>query len=229
MGAYKGSVVAVTHDRYFLDSVAQWILEVEGGKVMPFEGNYSSWLLHKSKRIAAAEKAQQALEKRLENELKWIKESPRGVGQNVNRVRSYEKLLEDSKQSHNSERVHAGAIAIAPGPRLGNRVVSARALAKAYGDKRLFENLTFELPAGSIMGVIGPNGVGKTALLRMIAQQELPDSGSLEIGSTVELGYVCQTRHGLDPNKSVFQEISQVRHLPSQLRHARVIALNRSP
>jgi len=207
LAAYKGSVIAVTHDRYFLDSVANWILEIEAGQMLPFEGNYTSWLSHKAKRVAAMERADRAMEKRLENELQWIQGAPRGV--RTARVRSYEKLLEEKEERHHSDRVQAGAIAIVAGPRLGARVVYARALAKAYGEKRLFADLSFDLPAGSILGVIGPNGAGKTSLLRMIAQEEQPDSGSLEVGSTVELGYVSQTRRGLDPNKSVFQEISQ--------------------
>jgi len=208
--AYKGAVVAVTHDRYFLDNVAGWILEVDGGHARPFEGNYSAWLEAKSKRLRLEEAREAAQARRLKNELAWIRNAPKaGQTRNKARVNAYESLLAASDHERNAERVHAGAISIAPGPRLGATVVTARNLAKRYGELELFANLSFELPAGAVMGVVGRNGVGKTSLLRIIAGEEAADGGSVDVGATVALGYVSQSRGGLDPEKTVYEEIAQ--------------------
>ena len=208
--AYKGAVVAVTHDRYFLDNVAGWILEVDGGHARPFEGNYSAWLEAKSKRLRLEEAREAAQARRLKNELAWIRNAPKaGQTRNKARVNAYESLLAAPDHERNAERVHAGAISIAPGPRLGATVVTARNLAKRYGELELVANLSFELPAGAVMGVVGRNGVGKTSLLRIIAGEEAADGGSVDVGATVALGYVSQSRGGVDPEKTVYEEIAQ--------------------
>jgi ATP-binding cassette ChvD family protein len=203
---YKGSVVAITHDRYFLDNVAGWILELDRGKAYPWEGNYTGWLEQKQKRLALEEKTDHRREQTLKHELDWIRLSPRArQAKGKARLNAYEQLLaEDSAQK--IERVE---IYIPPGPRLGDVVIEARDLKKGYGDVLLMEHLNFTLPRSGIVGVIGPNGAGKTTLFRMIVGEEKPDGGSLRLGDTVKLGYVDQSRDSLNPNKSVWEEISR--------------------
>ena len=201
---YKGTVIAVTHDRYFLDNVAGWILELDRGQGIPFQGNYSSWLEQKQERMAKEEKAESQRRKTLERELEWIRMSPKGRhAKGKARITRYEDLLNEQQEKQAGDL----EIYIPPGPRLGDIVVEAKDLTKAYGDKLLFEKLNFNLPKGGIVGVIGPNGAGKTTLFRMIVGKEKPDSGSLRIGETVKLGYVDQDRT-LDAAKSVFEIIS---------------------
>ncbi|MBW8064744.1 MAG: energy-dependent translational throttle protein EttA [Nitrospira sp.] len=201
---YKGTVIAVTHDRYFLDNVAGWILELDHGHGIPFQGNYSSWLEQKQARLEKEEKAESKRRKTLERELEWIRMSPKGRhAKGKARVTRYEELLSDQQE----KRAEDLEIYIPPGPRLGDIVLEASDLAKAYGDKVLFEKVTFTLPRGGIVGVIGPNGAGKTTLLRMIMGQVQPDAGSIKVGGTVKLGYVDQDRT-LDGNKTVWEVIS---------------------
>jgi energy-dependent translational throttle protein EttA len=201
---YKGTVIAVTHDRYFLDNVAGWILELDRGQGIPFEGNYSSWLEQKQARLEKEEKAESRRRKTLERELEWIRMSPKGRhAKGKARIQRYEDLLsqENEKAADDLE------IYIPPGPRLGDIVVEAKGLTKAFGEKLLFDGLNFNLPRGGIVGVIGPNGAGKTTLFRMIVGKEKPDAGTLRIGETVTLGYVDQDRT-LDPKKTVWEVIS---------------------
>ena len=201
---YSGTVIAVTHDRYFLDNVAGWILELDRGAGIPWKGNYSSWLEQKQDRLRLEEKTEGQRQKTLERELEWIRMSPKGRhAKSQSRISSYEKLLgqESEKQEKELE------LFIPPGPRLGNIVIEAEGVSKAYGDKLLVENMTFRLPPGGIVGVIGPNGAGKSTLFRMIAGQEQPDSGTIRIGETVKLAYLDQSRD-LDPNKSIWEEIT---------------------
>ncbi|MBI5854115.1 MAG: energy-dependent translational throttle protein EttA [Nitrospirae bacterium] len=201
---YKGTVIAVTHDRYFLDNVAGWILELDRGTGIPFQGNYTSWLEQKRERLAKEEKAESQRQKTLERELEWIRMSPKGRhAKGKARVTRYEELV-NQKQEQQAEELE---IYVPPGPRLGDVVVEAKGLAKAFGDKLLFEDLSFNLPKGGIVGVIGPNGAGKTTLFRMIVGKDKPDSGMLRIGETVKLGYVDQDRT-LDPKKTVWETIS---------------------
>src|SRR6476469_3535324 len=202
---YKGTVVAVTHDRYFLDNVARWILELDRGRGIPWEGNYSSWLEQKSNRLQQEEKAETRKQQTLERELEWIRMSPRALqSKGKARLNAYEELLREES----TKKIESAEIYIAPGPRLGDIVVEARGVRKAYGDNLLIDNLDFTLPRGGIVGVIGPNGAGKTTLFRMIIGQEQPDEGTLRIGETVRIGHVDQSRDALDPNKSVFDEIT---------------------
>jgi energy-dependent translational throttle protein EttA len=202
---YPGTVVAVTHDRYFLDNVAGWILELDRGRGIPWEGNYSSWLDQKQQRLVQEEKTETAKQRTLERELEWIKQSPRArQAKSKARITAFENLVAEEKQ----RTLESVQIQIAPGPRLGNNVIDADALKKGYGDRLLFEGLSFRLPPGGIVGVIGPNGAGKTTLFRMLVGQEKPDSGTLKIGETVKLGYVDQSRDTLNANKSVWEEIS---------------------
>ncbi len=202
---YPGSVVAVTHDRYFLDNVAGWILELDRGRGIPWEGNYSSWLEQKQARLAQEEKAETRKQKTLERELEWIRMSPRArQAKGKARLNAYEDLL----TQENTQKIETAEIYIAPGPRLGDVVVEARGLKKGYGDNLLIDNLNFTLPRGGIVGVIGPNGAGKTTLFRMITDAEKPDAGTLKIGETVQIGYVDQSREALDANKTVFEEIT---------------------
>jgi len=204
---YPGTVVAVTHDRYFLDNVAGWILELDRGSGIPWEGNYSSWLEQKKSRLDLEEKQTTARRRTLERELEWVRMAPRARhAKSKARLRDYESLL-NSEQQKLPESVE---IFIPPGPRLGDVVVEAENVSKAYGDRLLFENLSFRLPRGGIVGVIGPNGAGKTTLFRMITGQEEPTSGSLRVGETVKLAYVDQSRDALDPKKSVWDEISEM-------------------
>jgi energy-dependent translational throttle protein EttA len=205
LAEYAGTVVAVTHDRYFLDNVAGWILELDRGHGIPWEGNYSSWLEQKRNRLAQEEKAETRRQKTLERELEWIRMSPRArQAKGKARLNAYEDLL----TQETAQKIETAEIYIAPGPRLGDNVVEARGLRKGYGDNLLIENLEFTLPRGGIVGVIGPNGAGKTTLFRMITGQEKPDAGTLKIGETVQIGYVDQSREALDPNKTVFEEIT---------------------
>ncbi|OFW18533.1 MAG: energy-dependent translational throttle protein EttA [Acidobacteria bacterium RIFCSPLOWO2_02_FULL_65_29] len=202
---YPGTVVAVTHDRYFLDNVAGWILELDRGRGIPWEGNYSSWLEQKKNRLAQEEKAETRRQRTLERELEWIRMSPRArQAKGKARLNAYEDLLREDT----AQKIETAEIYIAPGPRLGDVVVEARNLRKGYADNLLIEGLTFTLPRGGIVGVIGPNGAGKTTLFRMITGQEKPDGGTLKIGDTVRIGYVDQSREALDANKSVWDEIS---------------------
>ena len=202
---YKGTVVAVTHDRYFLDNAAEWILELDRGAGIPWKGNYSSWLDQKQQRLAQEEKSESKRQKTLQRELEWIRMAPRArQAKGKARLNAYEQMLnEDSAQ-----KIEQVEIYIPPGPRLGDVVVEARGLRKAYGDQLLFDDLNFTLPRGGIVGVIGPNGAGKTTLFRMITGQEQPDAGTLKLGDTVALGYVDQSRDALSANKSVWEEIT---------------------
>jgi energy-dependent translational throttle protein EttA len=205
LGDYKGTVVAVTHDRYFLDNVAGWILELDRGKGIPYEGNYSGWLEQKQARLAIEEKQSSARQRTLQRELEWVRLAPKARhAKSKARLGAYEKLLADE----DNVKLDKVEIHIPPGPRLGDLVIEANDVSKGFGDRLLFENLTFSLPPAGIVGVIGPNGAGKTTLFRMIAGQETPDSGDLRIGDTVQLGYVDQSRADLDPKSTVWKEIS---------------------
>jgi len=202
---YKGTVVAVTHDRYFLDNAAEWILELDRGSGIPWKGNYSSWLDQKQQRLALEEKSESKRQKTLQRELEWIRLSPRArQSKGKARLTAYEQLLNEDT----AQKIEQVEIYIPPGPRLGDVVVEARGVRKAYGDLLLMDDLTFTLPRGGIVGVIGPNGAGKTTLFRMITGQEKPDEGTLRLGETVQLGWVDQSRDGLAPNKSVWEEIA---------------------
>ena len=201
---YAGTVIAVTHDRYFLDNVAGWILELDRGEGIPWQGNYSSWLAQKQERLRREEKQESERQKTLERELEWIRMAPRArQAKSKARINSYESLL--AQQGEQRER--ALEIYIPPGPRLGSVVIEADAVSKAYGERLLVEGMTFKLPPGGIVGVIGPNGAGKTTLFRMVTGAEAPDAGSIRVGETVQLGYVDQSRT-LDPEKSIWEEIS---------------------
>jgi energy-dependent translational throttle protein EttA len=205
LAQYAGTVVAVTHDRYFLDNVAQWILELDRGSGYPFEGNYTSWLEQKQKRLVIEQKAAQARQKTLDKELEWIRMSPRArQAKNKARISSYEQLAAQQFEEKPDEL----EFQIPPGKHLGEVVVHAEGLTKSYNDRVLVENLSFRLPAGGIVGVIGPNGAGKTTLFRMITGQDKPDAGTLRIGETVELGYVDQSRDSLTDTNTIYQEIS---------------------
>ena len=202
---YTGTVMLVTHDRYFLDNVTTWILEIERGRGYPYEGNYSSWLEQKRKRLAQEEKEESARQRALAAEQEWISASPRArQAKSRARIQRYEDMLAASQE----KATNVADIVIPPGPRLGGTVIEAENLRKGYGNSLLIDDLNFKLPPGGIVGVIGPNGAGKTTLFRMIVGQEHPDAGSLRIGETVQLGYVDQSRDSLDPNKTVWQEIS---------------------
>jgi ATP-binding cassette ChvD family protein len=202
---YKGTVVAVTHDRYFLDNVAEWILELDRGSGIPWKGNYSSWLDQKQQRLALEEKSESKRQKTLQRELDWIRMSPRArQSKGKARLNAYEDML----NADTAQKLDTVEIYIPPGPRLGDVVVEARGIRKAYGDLLLMDGLTFTLPRGGIVGVIGPNGAGKTTLFRMITGQEKPDEGTLRLGETVQVGYVDQSRDALGANKSVFEEIT---------------------
>ncbi len=202
---YPGTVVAITHDRYFLDNVAGWILELDRGAGIPWEGNYSSWLEQKQQRLAQEEKQDRARQRTLERELEWVRMSPRArQAKSKSRLAAYEELLAEGGR----EREGTAEIVIPAGPRLGDLVVEARGLCKGYGDQLLVEDLSFNLPRGGIVGVIGPNGAGKTTLFRMITGHEAPDGGTLRLGESVRLAYVDQSRDLLDPARTVWEEIS---------------------
>ncbi len=201
---YEGTVIAVTHDRYFLDNVAGWILELDRGEGIPFEGNYSSWLEQKKKRLEVEEKHESKRQKTLQKELEWIRQNPKGrQTKSRARINSYEELLSDQRNKQREEM----EIFIPPGPRLGDKVIEAKNVSKGYGDKLLVEDMEFSLPPGGIVGIIGPNGAGKTTLFKMITGEETPDNGSLIVGDTVKLGYIDQKRP-LDPKKTIWEEIS---------------------
>jgi sulfate-transporting ATPase len=203
--SYPGTVIAVTHDRYFLDNVAGWILELDRGHGIPWQGNYSSWLEQKERRLAQEEKQQEALRKTLERELEWVRANPKArQAKSKARLQRYEELASQEFQKRNE----TNEIYIPPGPRLGELVIEAKGLRKAFGDRLLFDNLSFNLPAGGIVGVIGPNGAGKTTLFRILTGQEKPDAGEIRIGPTVQLAYVDQSRQSLDDSKTVWEEIS---------------------
>jgi energy-dependent translational throttle protein EttA len=205
LSQYPGTVVAVTHDRYFLDNVAGWILELDRGHGIPWQGNYSSWLEQKQQRLAQEEKAESRRQRTLQRELEWIRMSPRArQAKGKARLTAYEQLLAEDTP----EKVESSRIYIAPGPRLGDIVVEARDLRKGYGDVLLMDDVSFTLPRGGIVGVIGPNGAGKTTLFRMLVGQEQPDGGTLRLGETVKVGYVDQSRDALDPDATVWKEIS---------------------
>jgi ATP-binding cassette protein, ChvD family len=202
---YKGTVIAVTHDRYFLDNVAGWILELDRGEGIPWKGNYSSWLDQKTKRLAAEEKMETKRRKTLERELEWVRMSPKARhAKGKARLNAYENLLnEDVKQKEEKLEIF-----IPNGPRLGNKVIEAASVSKAFGDKLLFENLNFALPPAGIVGVIGPNGAGKTTLFRLIMELEKPDNGEFKVGETVKIGYIDQSHAEIDPEKNVWEVIS---------------------
>jgi ATPase subunit of ABC transporter with duplicated ATPase domains len=204
---YPGTVVAVTHDRYFLDNVAGWILELENGHGYPYEGNYSGWLQQKQKRLEQAEKTESSRQRTLQRELEWVQMNPRArQAKGKARLSAYEQLMAEDAAA--DKRVETGKIYIPPGPRLGEVVVEAEGLTKAFADRVLIDGLSFRLPRGGIVGVIGANGVGKTTLFRMLVGEEKPDAGALRVGETVELAYVDQSRDALAPNKTVYEEIS---------------------
>ncbi len=202
---YEGTVIAVTHDRYFLDNVAGWILELDRGKGIPWKGNYSSWLDQKQKRLAQQEKQESDRQKTLKRELEWISMSPKGRhAKSKARIKSYDQLVNQDQES----KIKELEIFIPPGPRLGNIAIEAKEVTKAFGDKLLMEKMTFSLPPGGIIGVIGPNGAGKSTLFKMISGQETPDSGEIILGDTVKLAYVDQSRDVLDPEKTIWEVIS---------------------
>ncbi len=205
LAEYKGTIVAVTHDRYFLDNVAGWILELDRGRGLPYEGNYSSWLEQKQKRLAMEEKGDKVRQRTIEQELEWVRENPKGRRKKAKaRLNNYEALLaEDRNVKLDQVQIHIPA-----GPRLGDLVVEAQGVRKGFGDRLLMEDLTFKLPRGGIVGVIGPNGAGKTTLFRMITGAEQPDAGTLRVGDTVELAYVDQSRDALADDKTLWEEIS---------------------
>jgi energy-dependent translational throttle protein EttA len=204
LARYEGTVIAVTHDRYFLDNVAGWILELDRGHGIPFEGNYTSWLEQKKKRLEVEEKQESKRQRALQRELEWVRQSPKGRhSKSKARIGAYEKMLADQQDKRDEEM----EIYIPPGPRLGNVVIEVSGVTKAYGDKLLFEDVNFSLPPGGIVGIIGPNGAGKTTLFKMITGQVEPDAGTFKMGETAVIGYVDQNRP-LDPSKSVWQEIS---------------------
>lgn len=203
---YKGTVIAVTHDRYFLDNVAGWILELDRGEGIPWKGNYSSWLDQKQQRLKQEEKTESKRQKTLERELEWIRMSPKArQSKGKARLNAYDKLVgEEAKEKEAKLELY-----IPPGPRLGAKVIEVNGVSKAYGDKLLFENLSFSLPQGGIVGVIGPNGAGKSTLFKLITGQEKPDAGHFEVGDTVQLAYVDQEHDRLEPNKTVYETISE--------------------
>lgn len=203
---YSGTVVAVTHDRYFLDNVAGWILELDRGKGLPFEGNYSGWLEAKGKRLAQEEREESSRQRTIKQELEWVRQSPRArQAKSKSRVDAYEKLVADSQDKAPEDQ----QITIPPGPRLGDLVIEAESLRKGFGDQLLIDDLNFKMPPGAIVGVIGPNGAGKTTFCRMVTSQDTPDSGNIRIGDTVVMGYVDQSRDALSEEKTVWEEISE--------------------
>ncbi len=205
LAAFTGTIVAITHDRYFLDNVAQWILELDRGQGIPWKGNYSSWLEQKSERLRVEEKTASARQRTLERELDWIRMSPRArQAKGKARINAYEELLDRDER----EQVRTAEILIPKGPRLGRTVIHASNVRKSFGDLLLLDDLSFDVPAGAIVGIVGGNGAGKTTLFRLIVGEEQPDSGSLVLGETTELAYVDQSRDHLDPEKSVFDEVS---------------------
>jgi ATP-binding cassette ChvD family protein len=208
LAQYPGCIVAVTHDRYFLDNVAEWILELDRGEGYPFKGNYSSWLEQKEKRLAQEEKSESARQRKLKHELEWVRQSPRArQAKSKARLNAYDTMLNESAK----QKRDANEIFIPPGPRLGDTVIEAEGLKKSYGDKLLYDNLSFKLPKNGIVGVVGANGAGKTTLFRMITGQEKPDAGTLRVGETVKVAYVDQSRDALQGDRQVWQEIADGR------------------
>ncbi len=206
LAKFPGTVIAVTHDRYFLDNVAGWILELDRGEGIPWKGNYTSWLEQKEKRLSQEAKSDQRRNRTLERELEWVKQSPRArQAKSKARLSAYENLIKEPTP----EKLQELQIYIPPGPRLGDVVIEAKDVAKAYDGKLLYENLSFTMPKGAIVGIVGPNGAGKTTLFRMITGQEKPDSGNFKVGETVKLAYVDQSRAGINPDKTVWEEISK--------------------
>ncbi len=202
---YRGTILIVTHDRYFLDDITGWILELDRGRGIPYEGNYSSWLEQKAKRLEQEAREDKSRQRELSRELEWVRQSPKArQAKSKARLKAYDELASHSER----ERVGKAQIIIPNGPRLGSRVMEVEGLSKAYGDRLLIDGLSFSLPPGGIVGVIGPNGAGKSTLFRMITGQETPDSGAIDFGDTVKLAYVDQSRDALDPNKTVWEEIS---------------------
>jgi len=209
LARYEGTVIAVTHDRYFLDNVAGWILELDRGEGIPFEGNYTSWLEQKQARLAVEEKQESKRQRTLARELEWVRQNPKGrQSKSKARVSAYEELLSEQHEKRREDL----EIYIPPGPRLGGKVILAENVAKGYGDRLLYENLNFALPPGGIVGIIGPNGAGKTTLFRMITGKEEPNNGTFTVGPTVKLGYIDQNRP-LDPSKTIWEEISEGQEL----------------
>jgi sulfate-transporting ATPase len=205
LAEFEGTIVAVTHDRYFLDNVAKWILELDRGEGHPYEGNYSSWLEQKKERLRLEEKQESSRQRTLDHELEWIRMAPKARhAKGRARVNQYEDLLKRDAR----EQLRTAEIIIPAGPRLGGNVITARGVTKAFGEKLLMEDMDFSIPPGAIVGIVGPNGAGKTTLFRMIVGQEQPDDGELEVGQTAELAYVDQSRDSLDGEKSVYEEIS---------------------
>ena len=202
---YKGAVVTITHDRYFLDNIADWILEIDRGQLIPYEGNYSGWLDQKAKRLAQEEKEESAKQRHLTSELDWIRQGAKGrQSKSKARIQAYDDLVNQAR----GEQYQAGSIVIPAGERLGNLVLEVEGVRKAYGDKLLIDDLSFKIPPGAIVGIIGPNGAGKSTLFKMITGQDQPDSGNIRIGDTIDIGYVDQSRDDLDPKKNVWEEIS---------------------
>ena len=202
---YEGTVVLITHDRYFLDNVTGWILEIERGRGLPYEGNYSSWLDQKSKQLAQEEKEESSRQKQLKEELDWVRSNPKArQAKSKARLKAYNDLLNTTQEAHHDK----AQIIIPHGPKLGNNVIEAKGVDKAFGDKLLIENMNFSLPPGGIVGVIGPNGAGKTTLFKMITGHEKPDAGDFKVGESVQLGYIDQSRDSLDDDKTVWEEIS---------------------
>jgi ATP-binding cassette ChvD family protein len=206
LAKYPGTILAVTHDRYFLDNVAEWILELDRGRAYPYEGNYSTYLEKKAARLEVQGKKDQKLQKRLLDELDWVRQNARGrQAKSKSRLQRYEEMAAEAEKTR---KLDFEEIQIPPGPRLGNLVVEAKGLTKGFDGELLFDDVSFSLPRGGIVGVIGPNGVGKTTLFKMIVGQEKPDAGELVIGETVKISYVDQSRAGLDPNKNVWEVVS---------------------
>jgi ATP-binding cassette ChvD family protein len=202
---YEGTVLMVTHDRYFLDNVTGWILEIDRGRGIPYEGNYSQWLVQKQKRLEQESREEAARQRTLAHELEWIQQSPRArQAKSKSRVKSYEEL----HAQQTAAKITKAQIVMPPGERLGDLVIEANGISKGYGDRLLIDDLSFKIPAGAIVGIVGPNGVGKTTLFRMITGQETPDNGDIRVGPTVDLGYVDQSRDALDDGKNVWEEIS---------------------
>jgi len=213
---YPGTVVAVTHDRYFLDNVAGWILELDRGEGLPFKGNYTSWLEQKQKRLAQEERAESARQRTLKHELEWVRQSPKArQAKSKARLQAYEVLLADAAR----KAPEPGEITIPPGPRLGDLVIEAKGVRKGFGDRLLIDGLDFKIPPNAIVGIIGPNGAGKTTLFRMIIGQDKPDSGTLRVGETVKIGYIDQSRDSLRADKTVWEEISEGRDTVTLGKH----------
>mmetsp|Transcript_31690 Transcript_31690/g.122685 ORF Transcript_31690/g.122685 Transcript_31690/m.122685 type:complete len:453 (+) Transcript_31690:911-2269(+) len=209
LGTFQGTIVAVTHDRYFLDNVAEWILELDRGRGIPFEGNYSGWLDLKAKRLAQEEKESSARTRALKSELEWVQKNPKGQQvKSKARMERFNKLQSEDTRARDDMRAPPTNIYISPGPKLGDQVVEAENLRKVFGDRVLIDNLSFSLPKGAIVGIIGGNGAGKSTLFKMLMQMEEPDGGSLKIGESVNFMYVDQSREGLDAEKTVFEEVT---------------------